>query len=120
VEGRKLIFKTNSYIDRENIDKHPEAKEGNYVALHISDTGCGMDEKVRQRIFEPFFTTKEQGKGTGLGLAVVYGIVKQHNGWIEVESEVGKGTTFKIYFPCANDKIISNPAQPCRICRWKN
>lgn len=112
-QGGKLIFKTESVIiDTENVNKHPEAKEGNYVVLIISDTGCGMDEKVRQRIFEPFFTTKEQGKGTGLGLAVVYGIVKQHNGWIEVESDVGKGTIFKIYFPCVNDKIVSPVIQP--------
>jgi PAS domain S-box-containing protein len=86
-------------VDETHVHRHPEAHVGRFVCISKSDTGCGIPPENISRIFEPFFTTKEIGKGTGLGLATVYGIIKQHQGWIEVESAIGKGTTFRIYLP---------------------
>ena len=100
--GSISIQTGNITIDETTAADKIEALPGRYVMLAISDSGCGMDAETLSHLFEPFFTTKGVGEGTGLGLATVYGIVKQNNGFIDVQSEVGSGTTFKIFLPCCD------------------
>jgi signal transduction histidine kinase len=97
--GRLTIETSNVELTEVFAAENPGARPGLYARLLVADTGCGFDEATKARIFEPFFTTKELGKGTGLGLSTVYGIVKQSEGYIRVESELERGTTFHIYLP---------------------
>ncbi len=105
-EGGTLTFSSETvYIDEKYNQTHPlKLSTGTYIMISVTDTGTGMEENVRKRIFDPFFTTKDVGKGTGMGLASSYGTIKKHDGSIEVYSEPGKGTTFKVYLPFADEK----------------
>jgi PAS domain S-box-containing protein len=116
--GQLIVSTAVCHIDNAHIRQHHEARPGQHVCLSVTDTGCGIAPENMSRLFEPFFTTKDVGKGTGLGLASVYGTVKQHEGWIEVSSRKGKGTSFKIFFPVSPLPAVpvesSPPAPPAR------
>jgi signal transduction histidine kinase/ActR/RegA family two-component response regulator/HAMP domain-containing protein len=114
--GVLMISVTPVLIERAYVQTHPQARLGRFVRLRAHDTGTGMDARTKARIFEPFFTTKEVGKGTGLGLATVYGIVKQHEGWVDVESEPGVGTIFDVFLPALTENA-PRPVEPKKVER---
>jgi CheY-like chemotaxis protein len=115
--GGTVDLETRNIITEEHPDLYPSLRPGKHVRISVIDTGMGMDEATRKKIFDPFFTTKGMGRGTGLGLASVYGIIKQHNGTIEVESEKGKGTGFYIYLPATEKPIPQKKMFPQDIIK---
>jgi len=115
-KGGELLITTSSVkIDGPYVHQHPESRQGEFVCLSVTDNGSGMSRETLARIFEPFFTTKEVGKGTGLGLATVYGIVKQHEGYVTVDSEVGRGSTFRIYLPQVKGAALAQAAKAAPV-----
>jgi two-component system cell cycle sensor histidine kinase/response regulator CckA len=108
--GTLTISTTGVRVDAIQAERHPDVKPGPFVRLTVRDTGCGMSPEVQTHLFEPFFTTHDVGGGTGLGLASVYGAIKQHSGWIEFSTEEGVGTEFSVFFPCAPPSAV--PAVP--------
>jgi CheY-like chemotaxis protein len=117
--GGQLIIETSAVeFDEADASHSAQIRPGQFVCLSVSDIGCGIPAENLPRIFEPFFTTKDVGKGTGLGLATVFGIVQQHQGWINVYSEVGRGTTFRIYLPrlakTSDQKFVAPAPEPLR------
>jgi two-component system cell cycle sensor histidine kinase/response regulator CckA len=122
-KGGQLLIATSAITVHDTyVQMHHDARPGQFVTLSVTDTGCGMSRETLARIFEPFFTTKEVGKGTGLGLATVYGIVKQHQGWVDVSSELNVGTTFRIYFPATAKpvEVIAEKTAPAEKVRGKH
>ena len=111
-EGGILLIRTSDEYVESRSDLSEVAETGHYVCLHVTDTGCGIPSEHLERIFDPFFTTKDVGKGTGLGLATVYGIIKQHRGWIETTSTMGQGTTFRVFLPALTTDSMRPKADP--------
>jgi PAS domain S-box-containing protein len=111
-EGTVSIATSGVRIDEARAKKHPQARPGPFVRLTVRDNGCGMTPEVQAHLFEPFFTTHDVGGGTGLGLASIYGAVSQHSGWIEYSTELGSGTEFSIFFPCAPASALTAQAGP--------
>jgi len=107
--GRVRLAVQNVTIDAQYASMQDEVESGEYVRLEITDEGCGMSAEVKERIFEPFYSTKDVGQGTGLGLSTVLGIVRSHGGFINVYTEAGKGTTFKVYFPAQQGADLPEP-----------
>ncbi len=110
--GRLTIRISKLNLNARNLAEHPDGRTGEFVCLSVADTGCGIEPENLPRIFEPFFTTKEVGRGTGLGLATVYGIIKQHLGWTEVSSELNVGTRFEVFLPASDAPVEVTAATP--------
>jgi CheY-like chemotaxis protein len=107
ISGGRLILETdNVVITEQDLEAHPWASPGPYVLLSVADTGVGMTREARERAFEPFFTTKPMHQGTGLGLSTVYGILRQHEGMVQVKSELGQGTQFKVFLPASPHSVL--------------
>jgi two-component system cell cycle sensor histidine kinase/response regulator CckA len=114
--GRISIHVDAAQISPTHVQRYPQAKVGEFACVSVCDTGIGMTKELLTRVFEPFFTTKDPDKGTGLGLAIVQSIIEQHSGWIEVRSQVGVGTEFKVYFPCAPVAVARTHRKPHAPC----